>query len=269
MTARDTREPRRTSRGPWLWPLALAAVGVLLLLDNFLLLGDFNAAGLWPLLLVVAGAQILLRGDIIPGPEARAFGITRGSVESGTLEISAGGIDVEIRALQKEGRLVAGQYAADSRPRLDVNGTHANLVMNRAETPFNSFVDWQIAMARDLPWQVFVSTHLGQVNADLSNLIIQDVVIATGMGDIRMVTPLETLGQVHLRSALGTIHVITPAGRPAIITVNGGRLFSAKFDETRYAQVAPGVYSALDVEDPNAPPVEIFISGTFGDAYLA
>ena len=96
----------RQSRGPWLWPLALAIVGVVLLLDNFLLLGDFNPTLLWPLLLVIAGAQILLQGDILPVRQAKTFGITRGSVEAGTLDISAGEIDVNVRALRREGRLI-------------------------------------------------------------------------------------------------------------------------------------------------------------------
>lgn len=269
MSANPSRETRRTARGPILWPLAITALGVLLLLNNFLLLENFNAAGLWPLLLVIAGAQILLRGDIIPGANARPFGITRGSVESGTLEVSAGGIDVDIRALQKEGRLVAGQFAAESRPQLNVVDTHAHLILNRASTPLLSLVDWQIGMARDLPWQIYVSTHLGQVSADLSGLIVGDVVIATGLGDVRVVCPQESLGPIQLRSAAGTIHLITPKGQAAIITVKEGMLFSAKFDVTRYEQVDPHVYSALDVENPELPPVEVTISGAFGDAYLA
>lgn len=285
MTANATRETRsgapsanrraaaptpksRAGRGPLLWPLAAVAVGLLLLLDNFMLLGDFNAAGLWPLLLVVAGAQILLRGDIIPGAEARAFGITRGSVESGTLEVSAAGIDVELRALQKEGRLIAGQYAAAARPRLEVDGTHAHLLMRRADIPAAALADWQVALARDLPWQLYVSTHLGQVNADLSALIVQEAVIATGMGDIRVVAPQEAFGPVVLRSALGTIHVITPPGRAAVIAVQGGRLSTIRHDETRYGQAGPGLYHALDASE-DVPPVEIVIHTTFGDAYLA
>jgi hypothetical protein len=258
----------RARRGPLLWPLAAIALGLLLLLDNFLLLEGFNASGLWPLLLVVAGAQILLRGDIIPGANARPFGITRGSVESGTVEISAGEIDVELRALNREGRLVAGQFAADSRPQLNVVDTHATLVMKRAQTPLLSLVDWQVALAGDLPWAIYMTTHLGQVNADLSGLIVAEVVIATGLGDVRVVCPDEAFGPIQLRSALGTIQIITPKGRAAQITAPGGPLFSVKFNETRYVQSEPGVYTALDAAT-DGPPIQVQISGAFGDAYLA
>lgn len=262
----DSGKPK-PSRGPWLWPLALAAVGGALLLHNFLLLDDFNILNLWPLLLVVGGAQILLRGDLAPSWESRTFGITRGSVESATLEINAGEIDVEIRALQREGRLIAGQYAAQARPALNVNGTHAHLKMDRASTPWLSFADWQIGLAHDLPWQVLASTYLGQVNLDLSKVIVQEAVVATGFGDIRLVCPYEAFAPLRLRSSLGTLHVVVPPGYKARIQAKESRLFRIHADENRYEQFE-GVFVARDAQD-DAPLVEIQLSGTFGDAYLA
>ncbi|MCL4255000.1 MAG: hypothetical protein KJ043_14645, partial [Anaerolineae bacterium] len=121
---------------PMLWASLIAGVGVILLLSNFGLLGDFNVVALLPLLLVIAGAQILLRGDFIPNADTRDFGITRGSVESATLEISSGTIDVDILALQREGRLIAGQFAVNSRPMLDVRDTYAHLKLFRSKTPW-------------------------------------------------------------------------------------------------------------------------------------
>ncbi|MBI5669159.1 MAG: hypothetical protein HZC41_14235 [Chloroflexi bacterium] len=259
--------PAKGSRGPWLWPLGLAAVGVVLLLHNFLLLENFNVTALWPLLLVVAGAGILLRGDLIPSAEARTFGITRGSVESATLEISAGDIDVSLRALQREGRLIAGQYAGNSRPFMSVNDTHTYLRMDRAATPWYSLADWEMGLAGDLPWQILISTHLGNVNFDLSGLILQEAVIATGIGDIRLTAPRESLGPVRLHSTLGNIHLITPVGYRVMITNHAGGLFRVHADDRRYEQPEPGLYVSLDA-DASAPLVEITLHGTFGDAYL-
>ncbi len=258
------------SRGPWIWPLALAIIGVLLLLDNFLLLGDFNVANLWPLLLVMLGAQILLRGDLMPGAEARTFGITRGSVESGTLEISSGEIDVGIRALRRgdQERLIAGQYASQSRPVLRLDGVHAHLKMHRMNTTWLSFADWEMGLADDLPWQIYISTHLGQVNLDLSNLIVHDATVATGIGDIRLVCPQEAFEPLYLRSTLGNILFVTPSGYNARIVVSGGFLFDIHCDETRYEQQESGVFVSTDA-DESALLVEINISGTFGDLYLA
>ena len=79
-----------------------------------------------------------------------------------------------------------------------MDGTYAHLRMGRGNTPWYSFADWKIAVANDLPWQILTSTYLGQVDFDLSDLIIHDGVIATGIGDIRIVSPKESFGTLHL-----------------------------------------------------------------------
>jgi hypothetical protein len=250
-----------------LWPLALVIIGVALLLHNFLLLGDFDVTTLWPLLLVMAGVQILLQGDVAPNTDARSFGITRGSVELATLEMSSGEIDVTIRSLQQEGRLIAGQYALASRPGMQVSDTHTHLKMDRAATPWLSFADWEMALARDLPWQMLISTSLGQVNVDASQLILQEAIVATGLGDVRVICPKETLGPVRLASTLGNIHVITPVGNRTQIANEGGRFFRVYADPNRYEQVEPNLFVSRDADD-TAPLVEVTLRGTFGDAYL-
>lgn len=256
------------SPSSWLWPLALVAMGVVLLLSNFLLISGFNVSALLPLILVIIGAVILLRGDIFVGGGGKNFGITRGSVEAAALEISAGAIDVQAYALQREGRLIAGQYAPDSRPALSVEGTHAQLRMNRTATPFFSFSPWTVALARDLPWKLYVTTHLGQVNLDLSGLIIDGGVIGTGFGDIQLVMPTEALSPIYIKSALGSIRVVTPSGQNVRIVAKDSRFFSVHVDESRYASPEPGVYVTRDTI-PNRPEALLYVSGVFGDAFLS
>jgi hypothetical protein len=253
--------------GPIIWPLVIIIAGILLLLNNFLLIDGFNITSLWPLLLVLAGAQILLRGDFLPSAEAKTFGITRGSVESATLEISAGEIDVQISALQREGRLIAGQFAGNSRPQMGVNETHAYLKMDRSATPWLSFSDWEMGLARDLPWQIFVSSSLGQVQLNLTDLIVQDVVVGTGLGDIRLICPRELFGIVKLRSAAGNIHIVTPRGYATRISLEQTRMFRVHADSRRYQQAEDGAYLALEAE-ADAPLIEVQVFGTFGEAYL-
>ncbi len=263
-SAQKTKE----THGPWLWPLILVLAGVILLLDNFLLLGDFETWKLLPLLLVIVGTQILLRGDLLPSVESRTFGITRGSVESATLEISSGELDVEIRPLQRQERLIAGQFAANSRPYLQVQDSYAHLKMERRRTPWYSFSDWQVSLAHNLPWQVLISSWLGQAHLDLSDIIIQNLIVGTGFGEIRVIAPPEALGEIYLQSALGNIFVTTPAGYNTQIAVEGGWLFRVHHDKYRYDNPEPNIFVATDIIE-DAPLVVIRIRGTFGDAYLS
>ena len=256
------------SRGVWVGSLALIAVGVVLLLNNFALISGFNVAALAPLVLVIAGAVILLRGDFLSGGEGRAFGITRGSVESATLEVSSAEIDVKMRPLQREGRLIAGQYAANARPALHVQGTNTFLKMDRGATPWLSFADWDMGLAPDLPWQILVSASIGQVDIDLTGLIVKNGLISTGLGDIRLITPGEAFEPIYLRSSAGSITVIAPSGSDVRVHITEGIFFKTHIDSNRYVQVEPGVYAAHDLVSTNAP-VDVYVSGMFGDAYLA
>lgn len=257
-----------TSRWSGIAALFLVIIGVLLLLNNYLLISGFDIASLWPLLLVIAGVVILLQGDLSDPSSTRTFGITRGTVESAALEVSAGEIDVHVRASQREGRLAAGQYAANSRPSLEAQGTHAHLRMDRAATPWMSFTDWEIGVARDLPWQILVSTHLGSVNVDMSELIVQDAVIATGIGDIRATLTKEALAPLHLHSSAGDVHVYTPPGTRAVIHVHKSAMTELHIDENRYERQEDGSFHARAVESVFQP-VTVHVKTTFGDVYLA
>ena len=260
----------QTSKGPWLWPLIFIIIGVALLLNNFLLLGDFNVTTLLPLILVLIGAQVLLRGDFSLSIGGRTFGITRGSVESATLEINAGDIDVGIRMLREsnQDRLIAGQYAVQSRPELQVDGVHSHLIMNRNKTPWFSFTDWEMGLAKDLPWQLYVSTNIGQIDINLAETIVWQSEISSGIGDIQLIAPFEAFNPIRVRSTLGNIHLNVPGGYRTKITVQPGRFFGLHVNENRYEEVEPHVFFARGY-DTEAPLVELHISGTFGDLYLA
>jgi hypothetical protein len=261
--------------------LLIAGIGVVLLLHNFLLLGDFNVMALLPLALVVIGAQILLRGDLVPASDSKTFGITRGSVESATLEINSGEVDIEIGALQREGRLIAGQYAPQARPQLIVDGTHTTLKMQRSHTPWLFWGDWQMGLAQDLPWSLYVSTHLGQAVLDLSQIVVQEATIATGIGDVRLTAPREAFAPLKLRSTLGDVHVSVPDSYRARITIQASRLFRVYADDEHYVELEQGVYvtrsalyfdengNASLLSDDQFPLIDLVISGTFGDAYLS
>jgi hypothetical protein len=246
--------------------LALVVLGVLLLLQNFLLLTGLNLLTYWPLLLAAAGFVLLLRGDWFASA-GKSFGITRGSVVSGTLEVSAGAVDVRGRALAKEGRLIAGQFAAGARPSLSVERDHALLRFDRAATPLLALGDWELSLARDLPWDVRVSTWLGAVDLDLAGLIIQRGAVGTGLGDIRITCPQEAFEPVHVHSTLGNIRFEAPPGTSARIYVAGPRIFRTRVDTARYEVAAPNVYVTRDAE-PGRPMAEFHLSGVFGDCYL-
>lgn len=253
----------RSTRPPLVVPILLVGVGVLLLLSNFRIIENIDLLRFWPVLLVLAGVQLLLRSDIGISWQAQTFGITRGVVQTASLEASSGELDVKIRALRREGRLIAGTYTARSRPSLDVRGEHARLVMQRGQTwPF-SLADWEVGLAKDLPWSLLISAHLGELDIDLRGLEISRADLATGVGDVRVVLSEAVANGVRVRSTLGSVTVVVPEGVAARVRVPSRPLARVQIDENRFLMLEPGLYATLDYDKAETW-IDAEVSSTFG-----
>lgn len=248
-------------RAPWLWPILLMIGGVVLLLDNFLLI-DVNLAAYWPVVLVLLGLQVLWRGDIAPSWQAHTFGITRGSVQSGSIEIESGELDVQLRALRKPGRLIAGEYTARSRPSLSVRNNHATLRMQRGQTWWLSLADWDVGLATDLPWGILVSSFLGRLELDLRGLMVDRVYAASGFGDVTLTCPEDAHGLVYARSTFGDVRLVLPPHHPVTLTIKSGPLGRVRLNPARFRLVEPGVYSTAP--DGEVADLAVTVSTVFG-----
>jgi Domain of unknown function (DUF5668) len=261
----------RPGRTPIIVPILLVVVGILLLLKNFLLLENVDILQYWPVVLVLAGIQLLTRGDIGITWQAQTFGITRGNVQTAALEASSGELDVKVRALRREGRLVAGQYTGRSRPNLNVRSNHARLTMQRGHTwPF-SLADWEIGLAKDLPWELLISAHLGELDIDLRGLQVEQVNAATGIGDLRLVVSDVEVdgrrGDVRAYSTLGNVTLVIPAEVEAVIRVESKPMARLQIDESRFLMLEPGVYATLGYEH-SLMPINAEVMSTFGTVRL-
>ncbi|MGB1288786.1 MAG: hypothetical protein ACPG7F_19790, partial [Aggregatilineales bacterium] len=160
-------------------------------------------------------------------------------------------------------------------PAMQVDDIRVHLTMNRWQTPWLSFADWEMGLSRDLPWTIGISSFLGQVDADLSGMVLKEAVISTGSGDIRLVAPSELFEAIEVRSTLGNIHIMTPPGIASRIYVQERRFFTVNVSEHRYQQddtqitdnATDTCYIARDAA-PDSQPVNIYLYGRYGNAYL-
>ncbi len=257
-----------SNRPPIIIPALILVIGVGLLLVNFLIIDGVDLVRYWPALLVGVGLLVLLRGDLGLTWQAQTFGITRGNVQTAQLEASAGELDVKIQALQREARLIAGSYTARSRPVLGVRGTHARLTMQRGQTWLLSLADWEIGLAQDLPWSLLVSTHLGEIDADLTGVTLERAHFGTGLGNIHLVAPEFCREGMQARSAFGDITIQVPHDTEAVIRIQSGRLARLQVDETRYLMIEPGVYATLGYQAVTTP-IPVILKTTFGTIKLS
>lgn len=258
-------------RAPWLWPIVLMAGGVVLLLDNFLLI-DLDVTPYWPILLVAVGLQLLIRGDIALSWQAHTFGITRGSVDSASIEVESGELDVQLHALHKPGRLIAGQYTARSRPDLRVRNNHATLHMQRGQTWWLSLADWDVGLANDLPWEVLISSHLGELDADLHDLHVERAYISSGFGSVKVTCPRQAQGPVFARSAFGNVRVAIPIRSRALVRVKTGPFGRVRINAERFEEVEPGLYASVSPDGNGSDhqvDIDITASTVFGSIYIS
>lgn len=253
----------RSTRPPLILPLLLVVVGAVLLLSNFRLIEGLDLLQYAPVVLILAGIQVALRGDVGFTWQTQSFGITRGIVRSAALEASSGELDVKIRALRREGRLIAGQYTARSRPLLETRGDHARLTMRRGAAWAFSLADWEIGLAKDLPWTLLISASLGEVDADLRGITIKQADIASGFGDVRVVTSEQVVGGVRARSTFGHVTLIIPENAQAVIAVKRKPLARFQIDESRFLMLEPGLYATLDYREAETL-IYAEVTSTFG-----
>jgi len=257
----------RSNRPALILPILLVLVGVVLLLRNYGLIENVDVLRYWPVLLILGGVQVLLRGDFALTWQTQTFGITRGTVQSAVLEASSAELDIKIRALRREGRLIAGQYTGRSRPGLVVRGDQARLYLNRGQTwPF-SMADWEIGLAKDLPWNLVLTTHLGELDVDLRGLRVRRAELGTGIGDVRAVLSEEVREGVRARSTFGSVYLSVPRDVEAIVRVIHKPLARLQIDESRFLMLEPGLYATLGYEQAEAP-IFAEVSSTFGTIRL-
>jgi hypothetical protein len=257
----------RAARPSFIVPLALVVIGGLLLLQNFGLLGSFDLVRFAPALLLLLGLQLLLRGDLGLTWEGKTFGITRGTVRTASLEANAAELDVRVRALRREGRLIAGQYSGRSRPDLEVRGEQARLLMRRGRAWAFSLADWEIGLARDLDWALLISTHLGEIDIDFQDLTLIQADLGTGFGDIKINMGGSMARGVRAGSTFGHIGLSVPDDVACLVRVRKSAVGRLLVDEKRFILVEDGLYATLGYQ--NAESVLFAELGTtFGNIRL-
>ncbi|GAB4547351.1 MAG: hypothetical protein OHK0023_08560 [Anaerolineae bacterium] len=257
----------RTNRPPFLIAALLIALGGYLLLRNFRLMPAIDLSVLAPLLLALLGLQLLMRGDLGLSWASQPFGITRGTVRGAQLEVWSGEIDVILRPLRREGRLIGGAYTARSRPSLEVRGDVARLSMQRGKTWLISQAAWEVGLSRDLPWNLLMSSFLGETDLDLRGISIHRAELGTGFGDMRIVLPEECIQGVRAYSTFGNVTLVVPDNVEAMIRLVEKPFSRALIDEKRFIRLDEGVYATLNYLDATQL-VYAEVATTFGTVRL-
>jgi len=253
-------------RGQLIWGVILLLVGGLLLLDEmgFRFPGGMSPMDLlWPLILILAGAWILFGVFVRGRVETEQASIDLQGAREASLKINHGAGELTIHGGAGGGTLARGSFAGGLDHKASKNGDRLEVRMKPArdfvDFPFlgpHTRLDWDVALNGDVPLALTLEVGANKCVADLRDLQVTDLKLATGASDTKITLPARGRIRAELEVGAAALEVIVPEGVSARIrgSVGAGDL---KVDETRFPHSA-GVYQSPDFESaPNSADVNV------------
>lgn len=241
-----------------LWPVAIIAIGVALLLPRDARTGRIVLAAVTLVALGVGGWAMSERDQPLRGRSADV-GVALGSAQRAEVDIDVGAGRLRLTDGADPGEVVSGTVGLGRGQRLVATGGERGdlaLVRVAAEGRWfrlgvnpTSVEPWALAVTDSVPLLLRVSTGVGEASLDLSNLALDEARVDVGVGRTAVRLPGEGTVRVRIEGGIGESIVTIPEGIAARITINTG-IGAATVDEAfvRDGDVyqSPGWESASD-----------------------
>lgn len=252
------------------WGAVLVLIGILLLLNNFGLLGNISVWGLlWPLLLIMLGIWFLsgnlfgarshrIEEASIPLQEAtRArihlrHGAGRLNIDAGTdpsyLASGSFGGGLDYRA-----RRISDALEVEMRPR---GGGFQDYAAPWNWGPRDS-LNWSLHLNRDIHLWLDLETGASDTHIDLTDLKVTDLQLRTGASSTDITLPAHVgRTQVTIEAGAASLAIHIPSGVAARVRAEGA-LSNISVDTGRFPQMGD-IYQSPDFETaPNKADVNI------------
>ncbi len=246
----------------WWAALALIAAGLAL---AFMPPGPIPPGVVFGAGLIALGLNMLLGGDVIAGPEPRAF-TARGQVVRGRLEVAAGLSDLSVDDGGSD-RIAAIRFGPFGQPAFTAEGGMAHLGLKNPPLRPN-IARWEARLADNVLWDIDARSSLGELRLDLSRLRLETVRARTILGRIHVACPQRGYARIDLKTAAGAIEVSVPPEVGATIRVRHGALGTVTVSNKRLLAPAPLHYVTPDYETAAAQ-VEIDVQAAAGEVILS
>ncbi len=211
----------------------LIGLGVLFLLINVL---DISWGRLWPLALVALGVYLLLGRNSI-GSTARTgyFNAPLDDTASADVRLNLSVGEASINALNNSDMLIDAELTYVGSVAFDVAGEAEKTVSLRQEggsglqwlNPNNWFnhegYDWRIGLSPHVPMQLEVQGGLGKARLDLRQLQVTGLRLNGGVGEMEAALPASAEGyDVRVHGGMGEVSLDLPPQTDLLLDVQGG-----------------------------------------------
>lgn len=227
-------------RGSFFFGGILVLFGLLLLLDNLNLLGDFNFwSTLGPILLIAFGAWLLLGFVAKPALQAEHVAFPLHGARSSSLQIKHGAGRLRISSGAPSDQLFEGDFSGGVEIRGEPQGEQLNLTLAMPAPKLfwnwgQGGFDWRIALNPQIPLDLEVNSGAVDSNLDLSGLDVKRFVLKTGASNNQVILPSrEGVTQVRIEAGVSAVSIRIPEGVAARIQTETG-LAGVTIDRSRF-----------------------------------
>lgn len=246
-----------------LWPIALIAVGLDMLVGRRSLLASLIVAVI-TLGLLVAGFFFLGVGGAAGGEITDSVAQPLSGAERAEVVLGFGVGRATLGALPAGSEnLIEGRIERPDDGNVRVEQTHemdGDVAIYRLRTegsfrmvPFFGRRDgdwiWDLQLSPDVPMDLTVNTGVGRTTLDLRDLTLDELHVDTGVGETLVMLPGEGQLDAAVNGGVGELIIEIPDGIPARIDVDtglGGTDVEGDFDREGDVYISPGYDDALD-----------------------
>lgn len=250
--------------GIW-WPLAILAVGTVLLLSTTgnLAMAPGELIALWPAAVIAVGVWFLI-GAVIARPsttDSQSLSIPVTGLTEAWVKVNFGGGDLVVGQAEP-GKLVSGTFDGGVR--------HTTHGVGRLElSPFadawpvmwNRPMRWNVGLTNEIPVSLELHTGANRSSIDLLALRIPRLELHTGASETRVRLPGSGATAVRAEAGVASLTLEVPQGVAARVRSRMA-IGSTNVDETRFPRTMDG-WASPDF-DSATNRVEIDVSGGLG-----
>jgi hypothetical protein len=261
---------RQSALGIWgmWWPLAIIAVGTVLLLSTTgnLGIGPSELIAWWPVAVIGVGVWFLIGALVARPPAAQTqLSVPLTGLTEAEVKLNFGGGELVVGQAEP-GKLVSGTFEGGVHQR--THGVGRLELSPLADWPmwWDRALHWQVGLTNEIPVNLELRTGANRSTIDLSALRIRRLELHTGASETRVRLPGSGATEVRAEAGVASLTIEVPVGVAARIRSRMA-LGSTTVDEARFPRTMNG-WASPDF-DTAASRVEIDVSGGLGSVRVS
>lgn len=253
--------------GMW-WPLAIIAVGAVLLLSTTGNMGiaPSDLVAWWPVAVIGVGVWFLIGALIARTPNAQSqLSVPLTGLTEAEIKLNFGGGEL-IVGQAEPGKLISGTFEGGVRQR--THGMGRLELSPLADWPmwWGKPLQWQVGLTSEIPVNLELRTGANRSTIDLSALRIRRLELHTGASETRVRLPGSGATEVRAEAGVASLTIEVPQGVAARIRSRMA-LGSTTVSEERFPRTMNG-WASPDF-DTAVNRVEIDVGGGLGSVRVS